>query len=629
MLLRQLVDYRPADGPPTGPERPYSRERAVRWQLELAADGALRGLTDLADPSDKTTKNGLPRRVPHIGRTVGIAPILGVDDVQYVLGWADDKAKPDRVAAAHTAFVALCRRWAGEYPDDPLARAVVAFYDRANPPSLARPDAKWASKDVVAIAVGGRPVTDSETLWQCWSRVVEQRKSGSGGRSGPPGAAEGGADGGRRGLCLVCGQPGTLLNRLPQALPKTLVPRADQEIALISANKPIHTYDFSSGGLATAPICIRCGQSSVANLHTILDSRDHTFTYERQRTRLAWWVTNGGDEESIAMLDADPSAISDFLRRVVDGTRPRALPEHELCSVTISGNVARLVVHDWLEQPLARAEESVVGWFRAHEIAHRFQDTRACFPIWRLVLCAGQWQPGTGEAGGRYVPLYDKAADRPDDLAQLLLHSALHGSGIPPYVLAHVVRRVRTDGHVDESRAALLRVALTRHPNPSVEKAPMPGLDITETNPAYVSGRLFATLEATQRAAYRGDQEPNTNFFDRYFAGAVANPRIAMIQGGQLHAAWLRKIRTSAERQPTSAERERRRAAHDALRRRLDELFGLLTTQALPDRITTAEQSRFIVGYHHQRANDLAMARAGRAPEVAPDDQGPTEPTSV
>jgi len=608
MLLHQLVDYRPTAGPAGDtPGRPYSRVRAVRWDLALDGQGRCRGLIDLADPGDKSARFGRPTYLPHAARTVGIAPGLGADDLQYVLGWVDEKSKPERVAAAHAAFVALARRWAALAPEDPAATAVVAFYDNDGPNSVAK-DAivKWSSKDIVAISVAGRPVTDSDSLWRLWSRVVEERKSGT------VGAA-------RRGLCLVCGTVSTLLNRMPQALPKPLVPRADQEVALISANKPIHTYDFREG-LGTAPICVDCGQAAVANLNTILSNREHSFSYERQRTRLAWWVTHGGDANTIALLDKAPDVIDAYLTSIDRARKPRALQQHELCSLTVSGNVARLVVHDWIVQPLATAEERILRWFDDHQVTHRWRDGTAKFPIWLLVLCAGQWVPNTA-GQGRYIEFKDKAADRPDDLGQLLVHSALTGARLPPYVLAHVVRRIRTDSHLDEARAALLRVALTRYPT-RTQEMPMPGLDPNCTDPAYVSGRIFATLEATQRAAFPRDDQPNTTFYDRYFAGAISNPRIATIQGSQLRAAWSRKIRTSAEQERTPAAREKRRAVAGALDRRFIDLLDLLDATPLPARISTEQQSMFILGYHHQRAHDLAQARAGRAPEIVADGAG-------
>lgn len=621
MLLRQLVDYRPTGtNRDREPAKPYSRVRTVRWELHLRADGTLWSLQDLADPSTRDTKNGRPTEVPHAGRTVAIAPVLGADDVQYVLGWVDSKTKPARVEAAHQAFVELCRRWARECADEPVAQAVVRFYARGGPAAIDPRPTKWTSKDLVSIVVDEQPVVECPSVWQLWSRIVEERKGGT--------AAAGG---GRRGLCLVCGHPGILLNRLPQALPKALVPRAENDVAVVSANKPIHTFDFREG-LGTAPICLGCGQAAVAHLHAILGDETHSYAFERQRTKLAWWVTHGGDERLIRLLNDDPDVIRDFLHGPEAGRMRRRWDgdaASKLCSVTLSGNVARLVVHDWIEEPLAEAEAAVERWFTDHKIADRWRGGLTGFPIKTLVRCAGQWQSDRGDPTrrkGRYIAMWDKAADRPDDLAQLLLHAALRGGPLPPHLLAHVVRRVRTDGHIDESRAALLRVALTRQPNRRVE-APMPSLEEMNTEPrppAYVCGQLFAKLEATQHAAHTRSDQPNTSFFDRYFAGAITNPRIALIQGSQLSAAWLRKIRTSAERATSTDERNRRLAAYHALHNDVHTLFEYLGRVPLPARITTEEQSLFIIGYHHQRAHDLGQARARYAAKTAATDTDPT-----
>ena len=612
MLLQRLVEFRvpAADADEAAEARPYSRERIVRWELALDSGGGRAQLVDLADASERSTRFGRSILVPNGGRTSGIAPCLGADDAQYVLGWVDDKARPDRVADARAAFVGLCRRWLAEYPDDPAAKALVAFYERGElppPPEVG----KWGSKDLVVVVVDGRRVTERDSLWSVWQAVVRERKSGAGA----------GGDG-RRGHCLVCGHIGALLDRMPQALPRTLVPRAEQEIALVSANKRIHTYDFVEG-LGGSPICVDCGQAAVANLHTILSDDRFTFSYTRQRTRLAWWVTNGADSRTIALLDGRPELIRDYLRSLAEGKRRRRPDRrYTFCSVTLSGNVARLVVHHWLEMPLADAEDNVDAWFRDHQIVPRGRDEPVGYPIWLLVACAGQWMPDDSPRGGRYVPLGDKAADRPDDLAQLLLHTALDDDGtLPPHVLAHVVRRVRTDLRIDGPRAALLRVALNRYPNRTGE-GPAAVLDEKQDNPAYVYGRLFAVLESLQQRVYPGDKLPNATFFDRYFAGAVANPRVALVQGLQLFPAWLKKL-DNATREPgdgpesrAKAEKDRRAAAR--FRARVRELQDRLTSPAQP--LADAEsQSWFVLGYFHQQAHDSRMAHAGRAPEVPTD----------
>ena len=109
MLLQRLVD-RTQTGEAGEPE--FFRDRPVRWQLALTAGGDLAGaeLTDLADPSDKARKNGTVHPVPHTTRTVGVAPCIGADDIQYVLGWCDENAKPARVEKCHAAFINLTKR---------------------------------------------------------------------------------------------------------------------------------------------------------------------------------------------------------------------------------------------------------------------------------------------------------------------------------------------------------------------------------------------------------------------------------------------------------------------------------------------------------------------------------------
>ncbi|GIG93071.1 type I-C CRISPR-associated protein Cas8c/Csd1 [Plantactinospora endophytica] len=608
MLLQRLVQFqRPReDAAEAAAARPYSRQRIVRWQLNLDHAGRFTRLVDLADPSDRSTRFGRPILVPNGGRTSGIAPCPGADDAQYVLGWRDEKSKHDRVTAAHNAFIALARRWLREHPDEPAARALVAFCDRREWPQPPQ-DAKWASKDLMIIAVAGRRITERDSLWELWQNVVRERKSGAG------------TDGdGRQGHCLVCDRDGTLLDRMPQTLPKALVPRAEQDIALVSANRRIHTYDFNEG-LVGSPICVACGQAAVANLSTILSDERFTFSYPRQRTRLAWWATDGADSDTIRMLDERPERISNYLHTLALGRQRRRPGRHQFCSVTLSGNVSRLMVHQWLEMPLTQAESNVETWFRDHQILNRGQDEPSGYPIWLLVLCAGQWATDKITGTDRYIPFADKAADRPDDLAQLLLHSGLNGGTLPPHVLAHTVRRIRTDLRVDGPRAALLRVALNRHPHRNGE-GPAAVLDEEQDNPAYLHGRLFAVLESLQRRAYPGDGLPNTTFFHRYFAGAVTNPRVALVQGCQLSPAWLKKLDgTAQDRGNPQADRDRAAKAAYRFRERLRELHDRLNEPVKP--LADAEsQSWFVLGYFQQQAHDIRMARAGKAPEVPTDD---------
>ena len=160
----------------------------------------------------------------------------------------------------------------------------------------------------------------------------------------------------------------------------------------------------------------------------------------------------------------------------------------------------------------------------------------------------------------------------------------------------------------------------------------MAGLDPDNRDPAYLAGRIFAVLEQIQQRSSESGQarsnadEPrknpdgaarqrqvNTSFTDRYFGGAVANPRIALIQGQQLAQAWLKKLNRT------------RPGAASKLRQQLTELFDRFdATSGLPGQADLTRQAAFILGYHQQRAASRRAAIAAK-PAAADELQSATD----
>lgn len=605
MLLQRLVDR--VNGDQVG-EPEFFRARAVRWQLALTADGGLASaeLTDLADPSDKARKNGTIHQVPHTTRTVGVAPCLGADDIQYVLGWCDERSKPNRVQQCYASFARLAGAWAAAWPDDPAAAAVARFYANGDATKMARPE-RWTSKQLVLISVEGQPVTELPSLRRFWAAEVERRKA-----SGPGGST-------RQGLCLVCGREGTLLNTLPQLVPRRLVPLAGNDASLVSGNKRIHTYDFSEG-LSTVPICVACGTRAVGSLQEVLAAPSSHLSYGD--SRLGWWMLGAPafDLTSTLAVD-DPESVRSLVERVRrsgtwsdDPARP-SLDAGRFCAVTVRGSAARVMIRDWIDMPLAALEANVAAWFADHAMDSGSPARGPYYPLWLLILSAGRWIPDRDGPSGRYADLSARNSGRPPDTGRQLLRAALLRAALPSSTLAHLVTRIRADGHVDALRAALLRLILTRSPNHQME-VPMAGLDRDNRDPAYLAGRIFAVLEQIQQRSSASDQgrkndadqgrknnadaavrQVNTSFTDRYFGGAVANPRIALIQGQQLAQAWLKKLNRT---QPGPAS---------ALRRQLTDLFDCFeATAGLPGQADLARQAAFVLGYHQQRADSRRRA---------------------
>jgi len=578
MLLQRLVEYAQQHNDVA----PFHRERLFTWQLNLDSDGRLRSpkkLQDLREVDAKGKVRAAPRTTPSAVRTVGVAANLAADDVQYVLGWADPDTKPARVAQCHAAFVDLVQRWADsdEGKLDPVAQAVAAFYRSGAVSELRGED--YTAKQGVVIFVGDQPAYRASSVVPFWSAEVARRKGG-----------------GAEGLCLVCGRVRSLLDTVPGKLPARLVPGASNDAALVSINERVFGYGLDTQ-LGSTPLCVVCGEAMTAALVDVLSSRNAA-SYGGRDSRLAWWVTGGADASDVDLLDEpDPERISALLQSVQSGRQRRRDAQTEMfCSLTVGGNVARVMVRDWVQMPLDELKDNIAKWFTEHKIATRWDDQRQHHSLSRFARVTGRWLRDRQ----RYADFDAKGADRPDSVHRDLVRAAIRGTPLPPSLLAHLVHRVCTDGRLDEPRAALIRLALTR--SPLTRETPMPALDPTNTDPGYVAGRLFAALEQLQYDASEG--KLNTTYGDRFFSGAVTNPRAAIVNGRRDANAWLRKLRRT------------RRGAAIRHEQRLNELFGLVSPAAgLPARTTLFQQSMFLLGYHHQRADHFASRAVATTPE--------------
>lgn len=126
-------------------------------------------------------------------------------------------------------------------------------------------------------------------------------------------------------------------------------------------------------------------------------------------------------------------------------------------------------------------------------------------------------------------------------------------------------------------------------------------LQADHPDPAYHCGRLLAVLEQIQRAAIGSNI--NSTIVDRFYGTASTAPASVfgrLLRGAQPHLSKL--------------QRDRPGAAY-ALQERLEEIMAPLP--AFPRTLDLKQQGLFALGYYHQRADDRAQARAGKAAKEA------------
>jgi CRISPR-associated protein Csd1 len=583
MLLARLVELARTD---RSMPLPFYADKTVRWVVELNPDGSLAAPhpIDLADTSDRARRNGITHAVPYVQRSgTGSKPMLAVDTAEYALGWASDPARQAKAADYHRAFQDLVTRWHAAEGTPPAA-ALHAFFADGHATSLIRPKGLVGSQ-LVAFRAAGRFLHATEAAQRFWADEAQGRKAST-----------------RTGLCLVCGQPGPLLQTIPQQLPARLVPGATQTAALVSFNEPTHGFDLRTQ-LVHTPICTTCGLQAMSALERLLAGASTSSTLPGQDARLAWWVTNEVAFSLETLDDPDPGQVAELLASAARG-RPADTDVAVFCGLVVGGNVSRVVVREWIELPLDRVKANLGRWFRDHAMVDAWTGVPRYVGVGRLAVVAGRWIPGRGNQRGRYARFGASGADRPDGLYRALLGTALLSRALPPKLLAHLVHRIRTDGRVDTERAALLRLALLRRPGIPDPEALMPTLNPADRQPAYLAGRIFAVLEDLQQSATRarGDEALNTTFADRYFARAVTSPAVALVAGRRDARAWLKRLRRDRPAWATNAER------------RLDELFAQLAEAGgMPHGAVLADQAAFILGYHQQRAATRAERTSSTA----------------
>ncbi|QLY33943.1 type I-C CRISPR-associated protein Cas8c/Csd1 [Nocardia huaxiensis] len=613
MLLERLVSYAREH---RGTVPAFHRDREFRWKLDVSATArgidSVPTLVPLKDP-DKP-RRGIVHTTPSSTRTVGVSPNLAADDAQYVFGWIDDNTDQARAQQCHEAFVQLIHEWAESVPTeiDPVPHTLSALFRSGLLASLEQPE-ELRAKDGVLITVNGVPAYRSVSAADYWRTHVGTKKGT-----------------GRTGACMICQQVRPLANTIPGKVPAPLVPGASNDAALVSINERVFGYDLEAQ-LTHTPICMGCADDLMVGLTTVLSSSS-SLTLSGQDTRLAWWVS-GSDESDWMdlLLEPDPDQVNQLFLDVHRGRERTSRLTGRFCWMAVGGNISRIMVRQWVDIALTCADDSavshdenVLAWFRDHKNTprrtapiRRSDGTEIPAGQWihspgRFAACLGRWDGATKQ----YRPFGAKNADRPEQALLQLLRVAVLNEPVPVAIQTHLIHRIRNDGRVDDCRASLIRLALTRSPaRPKDTSIPM-ALDETCTDPAYLAGRLFAVLEQTQRAAHRAprarsadsgslnsgdDGQPensnrspvNSTYGDRYFRRAIETPQPVVLQGIKQSQAWLTKIR-----------RRDGEARSQWYSNRIRAIVDPMTPSAwIPLRNNLWQQGQFVLGYNHQLAH--------------------------
>lgn len=551
MLLQRLSEYAERlDVPPA-----MYKPTPVPWIINLDARGRFLGVV-------RTTGGGKRDRgkvytVPYPGaRTVNIKPNLLVDKAEYALG-IDREPADDKTPLRHSAFIDQVRECAQETKESDV-QAVLSFLEHLDLSTLDLPE-ELTSEEWVVFSVGGGFPTDTPLVQQFW-QAKHIAREGQAADEMP---------------CIICGEKCMPVSPHPGKI-KGIPGGQTSGMALISANSAA----FESYGLTRsviAPTCSACVERYVVAANDLIQG-------ENTRLRVGpliylFWTRKETGFSPVALISRPaPDEVKALISSAWKGSEYAALDPIAFYATAFSASGARVAVRDWLEATIGNVQGNLARWFMLQQMVDPYGDEGRPYGIYPL--CASLY--------------HDANRDMVANVPQALVRVALKGGRLPEWLLCQAVRRNRAEQGVTRPRMALIKMVLLSGEKGKEET--MQQLELNNTDPAYLCGRLFAVLESVQRAAM---PNINTTIADRFFGTASSAPASVfgrLMRGAQSHLGKLRR---------------EKKGAYGGLQQRLEEVQQNL--EYYPTTLSLPEQGLFALGYYHQRAADRAAAKAARA----------------
>lgn len=559
MILQALKEYydRKAVDPNGGLAPEGFEPKAIPFVLVLDEDGRLVQLADRREGEGKK-RVAKPVLVPQgVKKTSGVAANLLWDTAEYVLG-VDTKGKAERIAEQHAAFRERLRTAFGDAPEDAGLLAVLRFLDRHRAEIL---DALAAHLVWPEILETNPPLTfrlnaDIELVCQR-PAVIAALTAGRGSVSD--------------GLCLVSGEADAI-ERLHAPI-KGVWGAQTSGANIVSFNLgAFNSYGKSQS--FNAPVGKRAAFAYTTALNHLLAKGSRQRVQVGDASTVFWAEKASGAAFESAFLDflnpppdgpdAGTRAVASLYHSIRDG-KPFTTDDGQRFHVLgLAPNAARIAVRFWHVASIAELGAAFRGYFDEVEVVRPAFDASAPLTLYRLLTATA---------------LLGKADNIPPNLGGDVMRAILSGSRFPETLLQGALRRIRAERDVTWPRAALLKAYLIRNLN---DKEITVSLNEENTDPGYRLGRLFAALERVQE---RAQGNLNASIRERYYGAFSATPVTVLPLLMKLKNHHLAKLPNRGE------------AVN------LEKLFSSIIDgiDAVPARLTLAEQAQLAVGYYHQR----------------------------
>jgi CRISPR-associated protein Csd1 len=305
-----------------------------------------------------------------------------------------------------------------------------------------------------------------------------------------------------------------------------------------------------------------------------------------------FWTREISEFDPISVVDQADEAQVDALLHLDPSVDP---DPNQFYMAGLSANGARMLIRYCVADSLGHIKANLKAWFAGQRIMDVYSGVIARPPkLWQLLAAL------------------DREGQPPPDRTLALLRRAIEGPAQPlgyRILTAALARlRVSKENRVEPHRIGLIRLCLNDQLRMKGESLMPEVLDAREQHPAYLCGRLLAVYESIQYSS-AGETKVNQTVADRYYSLASTYPVQAFPRLADLGQKHLRKLRRD------------KRGAMVRMEQQIQEILGQIERTAgcrFPASLDLDGQGRFVLGYHHQRAEHVAAARAHKQQQSHP-----------
>ncbi|HCY36067.1 MAG: type I-C CRISPR-associated protein Cas8c/Csd1 [Candidatus Margulisiibacteriota bacterium] len=496
------------------------------------------------------------------------------DHYGYVLACPKDNTGKAKVDAQkqHSSFLAYVNELTEKYPLNEQFKAVKKFYEREDQRKDILKHEYW--NDCYKISgcnlsfklVGEtKLVAEHEDLKSFV--ICDKKDEGESKGTGPINNTEG--------ICLITGERG----EIAVLHTATSVPggKSGGKLVGFQKNSGYDSY-YKEQGL-NAPVSKKAEDAYTTALNTLL-SKDSKNKFKITDTIVLFWAEKKTDFEKYFPFffacpqKDDPDRNSQEIKTLFESIRSGKLNadnNNKFYILGLAPNAARISVRFWKIRTVKEFGESIAQHFEDLEIVRGKKDEHEYFSLFNLLTS---------------IVLDYKMDNVPPNLTGALIASILDGTPYPATLQQQCIRRIRAEQHVTRVRAAILKAYLNKRNRcyKKNEKEITMALDPTNTNQGYLTGRLFAVLEKIQEEAQPGI---NSTIKDRYYGAASSTPVIVMPRLLGLSSHHLGKLNPGRKFN---------------LERLVGEIINDIDgNKNFPAHMSLDDQSRFAIGYYHQR----------------------------